>query len=553
MGIGCTREEERSMAALGKMEYAPSVFEDNQSVMNAGVLLALPALISQGLEDVFKLLNPLPKGYYGIKQMILIMCFMALCRIKSIEELKKYSPGELGKLIGLDRIPETGSFRIKLHQIIEQNKSEEIQTTLLSRWLEDLPEMFFYIDGHVRVYHGEDANLTKKFVSREKLCLSGTTEFWVHDSTGMPLMFINGELTEKLKDAVEQAIPKILKEIKSDQSKNKITYTLIFDREGYEPQWFKKLFDKYKVAIITYRKNVQDAWPVEWFKDTEIQTNSGIASMQLCEMGTQLQGTWFREVRRLTKSGHQTAIITTNNEISLDTIAAKMFLRWIQENFFKYMLANFNFDNIVEYGTEAVNQNAIVPNPIYSRLSSQIKKAVEKKRRLEASIYEITNNMSDSEKDQAKKILKTAPLIDQINIYEIEIEKLKANRNEVPARISVAEMTDDARYNKLKTESKKLKNIILMLTYRAETAMYKILNEIYKYNDKDGRMILKEVFTKDADMVCDSINKKLYITIHTLSNPRTNKAIDTLCGFMNLTSTVYPGTDLVVEYKLHAN
>jgi hypothetical protein len=38
---------------------------------------------------------------------------------------------------------------------------------------------FFFIDGHVRVYHGSLASLPKRFVSREKLCLPGTTEFWV--------------------------------------------------------------------------------------------------------------------------------------------------------------------------------------------------------------------------------------------------------------------------------------------------------------------------------------------------------------------------------------
>jgi len=50
--------------------------------------------------------------------------------------------------------------------------------------------------GIVRVYHGEMANLPKRFVSREKLCLSGTTEFWVNDQQGLPLMVVTGELNE---------------------------------------------------------------------------------------------------------------------------------------------------------------------------------------------------------------------------------------------------------------------------------------------------------------------------------------------------------------------
>jgi hypothetical protein len=38
---------------------------------------------------------------------------------------------------------------------------------LFRSWLEEMPEMFFYIDGHFRVFLGEMANLPKRFVSRE--------------------------------------------------------------------------------------------------------------------------------------------------------------------------------------------------------------------------------------------------------------------------------------------------------------------------------------------------------------------------------------------------
>ena len=37
------------MAVTGKQEYAPSLFEHQESVLNAGVLFALPVLISQGM------------------------------------------------------------------------------------------------------------------------------------------------------------------------------------------------------------------------------------------------------------------------------------------------------------------------------------------------------------------------------------------------------------------------------------------------------------------------------------------------------------------------
>ncbi len=64
IGIAATREEERGLAVTGKQDYATSLFEHHESVFNAGVLFALPALISQGLERFFKVFNPLPPGFY---------------------------------------------------------------------------------------------------------------------------------------------------------------------------------------------------------------------------------------------------------------------------------------------------------------------------------------------------------------------------------------------------------------------------------------------------------------------------------------------------------
>ena len=77
--------------------------------------------------------------------------------------------------------------------------------------------------------------------------------------------------------------------------------------------------------------------------------------MHLCEMGTQLNGHWVREIRKLSQLDHQTAIITTHPTLVIGEIAIKMFTRWTQENFFKYVIENFDFDKMIEYGTEPVN------------------------------------------------------------------------------------------------------------------------------------------------------------------------------------------------------
>jgi len=102
---------------------------------------------------------------------------MALCRIKTCEQLRGQAPGEFGKLPGLDRIPEMRCLRKKMEQLSTGDHAEKWASHLSSYWMQQEPEAVgtLYIDGHVRFYHGELTKLPRRFVSRQQLCLRGVT------------------------------------------------------------------------------------------------------------------------------------------------------------------------------------------------------------------------------------------------------------------------------------------------------------------------------------------------------------------------------------------
>jgi hypothetical protein len=549
-GIAVTRVEERALAVTGTQVYAPSLFDSNESVENGGVLFSLPALISQGLDRLFTSFRNLPNGFYGLHHMLLLLCFMTLCRIKNMEQLKKTSVGEFGKLLGLDRIPQVEYLRKKIKQITGQRHCDCVQDSLFRLWREKMSDLFFYIDGHVRVYSGKMASLPKHYVSREKLCLSATTEFYVNTFEGLPLMVINGELNERLKDAIEKAIPEIKKTVDVPDDLNKPVFTLVFDREAYEPGWFIKLWKEHRIAVISYRKNVKDKWHEDAFKSTEIQLNNNNVMMQICEMESPVQGYRFREIRKLTGSGHQTSIITTHPDLSMQQVAGKMFSRWGQENFFKYMAENFDFDRMIQYGTEPLsNMEASIPNPSYKELTYKIKKMREKRARLQAQLYGKLNTATLDSEQLQKIISKNAQLTEQITDYTDSINDLLSKRKSVPSRIKVRNLPEDRKYNKLIEESKKLKNLILMLSYRAETALYSLLPDCYCNARKDGRQVLKDIFNSCADLIPDYQNQILYVRLHSLATPRANEAVKYLCAFLNDTNTTFPMTNLKLVYE----
>jgi transposase len=140
MGIACTRPCERVMAALGRLPGgATTQFQPCRDVSFGGVLCALPALAANGL---FRHLGTLPElsGYYMKLHVILLLAYMALCRIKIVERLQYESPGELGKLLGLDRIPEVRCLRNKVSQLSQDEAPQRWAGTLSQEWLEQTTE-----------------------------------------------------------------------------------------------------------------------------------------------------------------------------------------------------------------------------------------------------------------------------------------------------------------------------------------------------------------------------------------------------------------------------
>ena len=65
--MGCTRVEERVAAAFGKLKEARVEFPFALDVRFGGVLLALPALLINGLLKHSEKHFSLPKGFYGLK------------------------------------------------------------------------------------------------------------------------------------------------------------------------------------------------------------------------------------------------------------------------------------------------------------------------------------------------------------------------------------------------------------------------------------------------------------------------------------------------------
>ena len=566
MGVGCSRVADRVLASLGKLVGAAVSFETCLDVPKAGVLCTLPALVANGLFHGVKQLLGNLTGYYTAFQVLILLALMALCRIKTTEKFRGHAPGEFGKLLGLDRAPEVRCLRNKMDELSADDGAERWAAHLGKYWMELEPESVgaLYVDGHVRVYHGRLTKLPRRYVSRERLCLRGITDYWVNDAIGRPFFVIEKEIDPGLLNTLRRDIvPRLLKQVPDQPTEQQLDqdpclcrFILVFDREGYSPAFFHEMWSKHRVACLTYHKHPGEPWPEQWFTEHEVTMPGGeVVTMQLCEMGSCVgsgkDAIWMREVRKLTDSGHQTSLISTALDLPHTQLAARMFSRWCQENFFNYMMQHFDIDVLLEYGVTQFPDTEKVVNPTWRQLNRSRNSLQNKLRYRRARFAEMTMHPETEDKPAKYRnwLKKKADLLEEIENFEYQLKKLKAKLKETNKHITWGQLDENDKFMRLLPGRKRLMDTIRMIAYRAETAMVGLITGP-TVDSSDARRLLQDLFVTEADILPDHENEQLNIRVHSASRPAANRALAQLFEHLNNAEVKYPGTEMRLAFEL---
>lgn len=560
MGVATTRSLERVMAAMGLLREVPLRFELADDVPQGGVLCALPALLAFGLLRHTRERFSLPAGYYPLEIYFLVVSFLALARVGSLEALRYEPPGEWGKLLGLDRVPEVRTLREKLGQLCQPDGRVQQWSQSLSReWMEGSGQTVgtAYVDGHVRVYHGKLTQLPRRYVARERLCLRGTTDYWVNAMDGQPFFAITQAVDPGLLSVLRQSIiPRLKRELPGQPSADELAvdpylsrFTLVCDRAVYSPEFFAEAKAE-RVAVITYHKFPGADWATEEFCQRPVKLANGErVELELAERGTQLSnGLWVREVRQRENSGHQVSVLSTDYKRPPDQAAVALFARWCQENFFKYMTEHYHLDKLVEYGIEPLPETIQVVNPAWRQLDSQVRKETALLAREQAQFGEWNLPVqADLEQTEARAAQK-ARLLHCIQTRQTQLQELKEQRRKTDRHVALKNLPQAQRFGQLRSDKKHLVDTLKLIAYRAETALVQIVREKLRRWD-DARALVRQLFQSVVDLRPDPQSQTLTIRLHRLSTAAHDEALSHLCEELSATETAYPGTNLKMVYE----
>jgi Transposase protein len=307
--------------------------------------------------------------------------------------------------------------------------------------------------------------------------------------------------------------------------------------------------------VYTYRKNVKDVWPEEEFKEHKVTFPSGEEGvMKLAERTIYLKTGKIevREVRKLTKSGHQTSIVTTDFITELAQVAPNMFARWSQENYFKYMMEHYDIDRLVEYKKEKIDEEVMVRNPKYNALEHRLRSLNGKLTRRKAEFGGLILKQEIEDKEVKIFIQRKSTLQEDIRELEKEIGDLKNKKSSTDVHIHFKNLPVADKFDGLAGEKKNFMDTIKMIAYRAETAMVSLLRSHMLKKD-EARTLVRQILTTDADLIPDKEKGELKVRLHNLTNPRNIGYVKKITQVLNETETVFPGTNLRLTYELVSN
>jgi len=545
------RTGDRLLARLGLLNDAAPLFGAGTQVPGVGVLLAIPALVDSGVlcvaRDIYGSIGP---AFYGLRTTLVTLLLMALWRVKRPEGLKERSPRQLGQVLGLDRAPEVKTLRGKLARLAAHGRAAEFGRALARHRVAVRGHAlgFLYVDGHVRAYHGK-REIPKTHVTRMRISMPATTDYWVNEAEGEPLFVVPTEANKGL----AEMLPVVLKEVRKLVGERRVT--VVFDRGGWSPELFAKLladgFD-----LLTYRKAPYRRVPRRQFTPTKATIDGREIEYLLADQRIRLEygqrkkrkRVHLRQVTCLADNGHQTPILTSRRDLCALEVAYRMFERWRQENFFKYLREEFALDALVDYGTEPADATRDVPNPERKKINAELRKAHAQLEQLQAH-YGLTalDNREHLRPTMRGFKIANAALSARIRGAMQRITELENQRATIPARVPVQEIVE-ADVVKLSVERKHLTDILKMVAYQAEGDLLRLLSPHYCRTEQEGRTLIHSALAAGGDI--EVTTAELLVSLDPLSSPHKTQALAAVCEQLNATATLFPGTKLRMRFAM---
>ena len=244
----------------------------------------------------------------------------------------------------------------------------------------------------------------------------------------------------------------------------------------------------------------------------------------------------MRRVAVLRPDGLQTHVLTTRRDLSAKVVLERMFSRWQQENFFKYLNESFAFDALWTYEKIEADAAREVPNP---------------------KLHDVTRRMAGlrSEHDDATLRLHRADtVIDVVDAARdaiaavVGLDKMTARQKQLPARVPVGSLREDGKVEELARATMLMTDVVKMTAYHIETMLLAAIAPHLTRAQDEGRSVIADFMQLDGELRPDG--NVLTVILQPAAAPRYTHALAALCEHLNALDARFPETEMRLRFEL---
>ncbi len=167
--------------------------------------------------------------------------------------------------------------------------------------------------------------------------------------------------------------------------------------------------------------------------------------------------------------------MTTRQDLPATVIAERMFARWRQENFFKYMQAEFNLDHLSTSATEPADPQRCVPHPERARFEKALK---AKKTQLGRA--NVRQAMPSRDGASPAKQAQEAPTIDRL---ARESDALGERIQALDKRVPLTSVLEEDQIVQHETERRTITQLIKVVANRSEICLASLVEPFFARHD----------------------------------------------------------------------
>jgi hypothetical protein len=299
-----------------------------------------------------------------------VICALAI-RQFVVEGVRRLATPSGATLLRAERVPSASGVRKLLGRLLEQTDGGTALEAAMAERLataarrDDGPAVF-YVDNHLRPYSGKHV-LRKGWRMQDRRVLPGTSDYYVHDEDGRPVMRVAVSSHDSLSTWLPQLAQRLRDALGDDER-----IMLAFDRAGAHAELLAALRDT-RFEFVTYERKPYPELAASAFTPTTIAGEEvGLHESRLRNLGAG-RGR-IRRIAVRVADGRQVNFLA-HSALSAERLVEILWHRWRQENGFKHSVERWGMNQLDGRRVEQYPPGTIIPNPARRRLERALRLA----------------------------------------------------------------------------------------------------------------------------------------------------------------------------------